>query len=460
MRLFWASVLVFGLPSVTLAAPLQFHQTGRLVDSLGQPVNQDASLRVRLYNASGGVVWDRTFPNVSIEAGYYGLVLGTDSSGTTLEQATSGANTAVSVGVSINGTTDLTTQMFGAVPRAAQADGVTAATGLVGTTCPGAGALSYDLDAQLLVVCTADVWTQVGSGSGPLQSALTFTTCSASGRFGPSSGDCTNAYTGNDDILNNLTVVSGIQYWTVPATGTYRIEAWGAEGGGSYGSSCGGGLGGYASSDVALTAGQTLKILVGQEGGSLDDSVIRANGVSGSMDGSGGGGTFVTTDGDVPMVIAGGGGGRHATHSTCPDTTMDGGQTTHSTQGAGVVQDSSSGGGGGGLIANGTTSTHAANGCNGGVSFTNGGAGGLANQGSAYTYYQTTEQASGGFGGGGGTRFWNAGGGGGGYHGGKGWNSLATGSSLSGGSSFTSGSNQNTVTGLKSGDGQVTITAL
>ncbi|MFT6819078.1 MAG: hypothetical protein ACJATT_002899 [Myxococcota bacterium] len=460
MRLFWASVLVFGLPSVTLAAPLQFHQTGRLVDALGQPVTQDTSLRVRLYDSDGDTVWDRTFNNVAIEAGYYGLVLGTDSSGITLEQATSGTDAAMSVGVSINGATDLTTQAFGAVPRAAQADAVAVATGLVGEVCPGAGALSYDLDAQALVVCTADMWTQVGTASGPLQSPLTFTTCSASGRFGPSSGDCTNAYAGNDGILNNLTVISGIQYWTTPVSGTYRIEAWGAEGGGSYGTACDGGLGGYAASDVSLAGGQMIKILVGQQGGSLDDSVIRANGISGSTDGSGGGGTFVTTDGNVPMVIAGGGGGRHATHSSCSDTTMNGGQTTYSTQGAGLVQDSSSGGGGGGLIADGTTSTHPDNGCNGGVSYTNGGAGGFANQRNAYTYYQTAEEASGGFGGGGATRFWNAGGGGGGYHGGKGWNSISSEASLSGGSSFTSGLNQGSVMGLNSGDGRVTITAL
>ncbi|MDR1088476.1 MAG: hypothetical protein LBL23_04320 [Coriobacteriales bacterium] len=55
--------------------------------------------------------------------------------------------------------------------------------------------------------------------------------------------------------------------WTVPATGTYLLECWGADGGGDY-SSNGfmGGIGGYASGQVWLIKGTTVYLNAGEAG--------------------------------------------------------------------------------------------------------------------------------------------------------------------------------------------------
>src|SRR5690606_23715142 len=65
--------------------------------------------------------------------------------------------------------------------------------------------------------------------SGP----RTFTTCGATGRNGHTLADCDAAYAGSTIDEDEFSVEKGIQVWTAPATGVYRIEAWGARGGGT-----------------------------------------------------------------------------------------------------------------------------------------------------------------------------------------------------------------------------------
>lgn len=63
----------------------------------------------------------------------------------------------------------------------------------------------------------------------------------------------------------NVSVAAGIQSWTVPTTGTYRITAVGGRGAaGDEGRE--GGRGAELSGDFTLTAGATLRIAVGQQG--------------------------------------------------------------------------------------------------------------------------------------------------------------------------------------------------
>jgi hypothetical protein len=81
----------------------------------------------------------------------------------------------------------------------------------------------------------------------------------------------------------------GIQLWTVPVSGTYEIIAAGAGIG-----DASRGRGAIVRTVHTLTAGQRLKILVGQRPA---DTI------------SGAGGTFVATDSNVPILVAGGGGG-------------------------------------------------------------------------------------------------------------------------------------------------------
>ncbi|MEC9071867.1 MAG: hypothetical protein VX938_05780, partial [Myxococcota bacterium] len=127
---------------------------------------------------------------------------------------------------------------------------------------------------------------------------VTFTTCGASGPTGPSEPACQSAYAGQFG-MENLKVSQGIQLWSVPVSGTFRIEAIGAQGGG------GGGQGAHVQGEFTLQQGDVLKVLVGQMGGTAPAQV--GNG--------GGGGSFVATDSDQALIIAGGGGGTgHNTH--------------------------------------------------------------------------------------------------------------------------------------------------
>jgi len=128
-------------------------------------------------------------------------------------------------------------------------------------------------------------------------SSHTFTNCSATGYSGPAQSSCRTAYSTTwDETDSNFTVVSGIQRWTVPSSGTYRIKALGATGGGYSGGAYG--YGASIQGDFTLTQGESLKILVGQQG------LAAAGGYAQG----GGGGSFVTKSDNTILVIAGGGG--------------------------------------------------------------------------------------------------------------------------------------------------------
>jgi len=125
-------------------------------------------------------------------------------------------------------------------------------------------------------------------------SSHTFTNCTATGQNGPTLANCTSSYSSSTwtSNTNYFNVTNGIQEWTVPNDGTYRIQVWGAQGGQS------GGYGAYTRGDFILTRGDIIYILIGQTGGTS---------------GGGGGGTFVMKSPynsvSSVLIIAGGGGG-------------------------------------------------------------------------------------------------------------------------------------------------------
>ena len=94
---------------------------------------------------------------------------------------------------------------------------------------------------------------------------------------------------------------SGIQQWTVPQTGNYRIEAIGAAGGYDTGKESAQyrGRGARMIGTFSLYKGEIIQILIGQEGGI--NYVYAGSG--------GGGGTFVVRESNTSLIIAGGGGG-------------------------------------------------------------------------------------------------------------------------------------------------------
>lgn len=277
------------------------------------------------------------------------------------------------------------------------------------------------------------------AGAGFAQT-YTFTSGTATGNTGPTQPMIDAEYAGTS-LDGNVTVTGGIQYWTVPVTGIYIIEAFGGQGYGDFG-----GRGAHISGEFMIPAGTVLKILVGQRAGDyLDYPLTTYNHQFG-----GGGGSFVTDASNTPYIVAGGGGGNHGTSflTQCDGQITEAGASglNGSTIGAGGTNgngglQASSADAGGGLLGNG-------DGLAGGQAFINGGLGGI-------------DEGRGGFGCGGGTSSWNnyRGGGGGGYSGGGGGNNAGTCCPAGGGGgSYNAGTNPSNIAGVQLGNGSVVIT--
>ena len=296
----------------------------------------------------------------------------------------------------------------------------------------------------------------------PSGTTYTFTNAGATGREGPTQSQIDANYSGTN-LANSVTInTRGIQEWTVPATGSYSIEAWGAQGGAN--GSFIGGKGARMKGKFNLAQGDVVKILVGQTG------------TSGGNGSGGGGGSFATkqphdTNQSI-LIIAGGGGG--ATGSTGADghpgrletsggdsnkvnpnyvhgRAADGAGGGNPTKGGtiGYGGGSGLGAGGAGFFGNGAQAP-AKQGF-GGISYVNGGIGGNNTDNNCY----------GGFGGGGaGDDYDGYGGGGGGYSGGGGGPNYGGTGNGGGGGSYNSGTDQNNTAGTNQGHGRVIITSL
>ncbi|MCL7941220.1 fibronectin type III domain-containing protein [Halomonas sp. ATCH28] len=233
-----------------------------------------------------------------------------------------------------------------------------------------------------------------------------------------------------------------IQQWTVPATGEYRITAYGAQGGGTNG-----GLGARMAGTFELTEGQVLRILVGQTG----DAVVNST----QQDYSGGGGTFIATTDDQPLLVAGGGGGADSSetsdsrHGTTSETGNAGG-VSGGTGGNGGSEDNQTVDGGAGCTGNGGSG----NPDPAPQAYINGGEGGFNN-----AAFSDGVTVPGGYGGGGSAarkdeRYPAAAGGGGYSGGGSGYNNGPYGG---GGGSYNAGTDQDNAGAFQSGDGLVEI---
>ena len=267
-----------------------------------------------------------------------------------------------------------------------------------------------------------------------------FTNAGATGRIGPTEAQLIAEYNGTN--LQGLVTTgwkAGYQKWTVPATGSYWIEALGARGG--YSQNHPGGSGTFVRGKFNLTAGTELNIVVGQAG------INFANRSAGA---SGGGGTFVIADtNNTPLIIAGGGGGGGGEQSALSLITT--GQNGRRSQYSGGISGSggigSPTGGGGGFLSDGTCSGYSGQ---EGLSYQNGLLGGVPR----------SNGKQGGFGGGGASHYegWKSAGGGGGYSGGGGGQNNSPNIQGGGsGGSFNSGTQQVILAGVGGGHGLVQI---
>ncbi len=304
------------------------------------------------------------------------------------------------------------------------------------------------------------------------QQTFTFTNCGASGRLGPSQSQVNSTYSSGNNLQNKVTIrTRGIQEWVVPTSGPYRIDVRGAEGGRDiYTTGNRGGRGARMVGEFNLTAGQTIKVVVGQKGGDTRFGNIDNAGAGG------GGGSYVWINtGSQLLVAAGGGGGASSNTGTYSGINANAGINGNNAQGISSTggQNGNGGrrntggasywaGGGSGWLTDGTGGNNPTNynfgggsrGAQGGQRPLNGAEGGVRwNDG-------RDEGGDGGFGGGGGGGSDNMGaGGGGGYSGGGGARGGSYGDG-GGGGSYNAGSNKSNSAAWNRGHGQVIITSL
>ena len=373
--------------------------------------------------------------------------------------------------------------------------GLIAVLGILAVTSLGANVrnLFVKTSNTLGAVTNGTGATSTGGGGGTADEGAplfaftthTFTPCTATGQFGPLLTDCRTSYSTAEaaNWKNNTSVyavTAGIQQWTVPASGNYRITAQGAVGG-----CTAPGTPATMAGTFSLTRGTVLHLLVGQAGLCI-----------GSL-GSGGGGSFVVGGGTTPLLVAGGGGGGAASGTAGSATTALDADNPASAQNCGAGRGGINGGGGGGSgnysaaggggyytnggnagygsygASGGNAGTQSTAGGNpsgtscpnsGGKSFLNGGAGG--NNANGGCYVNVYPQSAGGFGGGGASGSGNTnGGGGGGWSGGAGghYNDSPCANDQvnqsTGGASYNSGASpSNAISGT--GAGFITVTKL
>lgn len=321
--------------------------------------------------------------------------------------------------------------------------------------------------------------------------SFTFTSGGVSGYTGPSLSTLLASYnTSLNPWLNNTSYftmsVNGIQEWTVPQTGTYRILAVGGSGGihgGSYFPAFPG-AGAQIQADVSLTQGEKIYIVVGQRPTSTTSSPYNGAG--------GGGGTFLYRGasasagigGSELVMVAGGGGGTGHGSSGTTGGNGKGGSSTNNSNESGInesfgINPRTGGGSAGnfGISQGGRSSTVDSYGFGGGgAGWTGNGQDANNSTGRGGTRFigGTSEDGDtmyGGFGGGGGSGGnGNSGGGGGGYTGGgggNGWNNVRFGGGGGGGSFVIAGATNVTMTVGNSGinyadvaNGYATITKL
>ena len=282
-------------------------------------------------------------------------------------------------------------------------------------------------------------------------STFTFTTGGNIGYSGPSLSTLLNSYNTTTypwliDTNNfKMSGYQGIQEWTVPKSGDYRIQAAGA---GDFNPR---GAGVNVHITTALVEGEILRIVCGQQG------MIYSGGSSG-----GSGGSFVVrapynTNASI-ILIAGGGGGQYLPNSQlyAEDATNF---TFGLSSGSGNIPGGSNGNGGGGNNNSGASA--------GGGFFSNGGQGSFGSGGQSFINgaqggsSSSTGSSYGGFGGGGSTHGnTGGGGGGGGYSGGAGGEHATTVGNGGGAGSYGFGGTTPTFISYNEAPGFVIITKI
>lgn len=183
----------------------------------------------------------------------------------------------------------------------------------VGTTAerpanPVVGMVRYNTDLYGMEVYTgaSTGWLGFGNTASPFTATFVSLFTSPS-RTAPTS---VGSFYNSTNLSGQISLDGGKQIWTVPSTGIWRFDAYGAQGGCN--ANYRGGGGARIRGDFYLEQGQVLEILCGSTGAynSKED-----------CDSGGGGGTYVVkrnaiNQGDVLVIAAGGGGASYPESGT------------------------------------------------------------------------------------------------------------------------------------------------
>ena len=236
---------------------------------------------------------------------------------------------------------------------------------------------------------------------------------------------------GNGDTWE-FSYTGGVQTFNVPASGNYKLEVYGAEGG----TSGYGGKGGYAVGNRTFTSGQIAYIYVGGQNG------WNGGGSGNQAQDSGGGATDIRVGGTAysdRVIVAGGGGGYGGNSSRLGGA------------GGGDTGSDGLGSGSGGTLRRGGKGATQTSGGAGGPGVSSGGSGSLGQGGS-----QTSGNSSS-AGGGGGGGYYGGGAGGNDY---PNYNDRDDGGGGGGSGYVGSLSNSSMSVGVQSGNGKAVVTAL
>lgn len=157
-----------------------------------------------------------------------------------------------------------------------------------------------------------------------------------------------------------------VQTFTAPLSGYYKLEVWGASGGGT-GENVSAGYGGYSTGQIKLNKGEVIYIVIGGEGGTTQAPASQVNG------GYNGGGSGFSAD-KYGVNNYGSGGG--ATHIAKVSGTLS--ELSNNISSILIV---AGGGGGSAYYKNGTEYYH----------YGSGGSGGGYNGVNSYNYYSSTQ---------------------------------------------------------------------
>ena len=166
------------------------------------------------------------------------------------------------------------------------------------------------------ITCTANSgYTYGGVANGSLSGTIAYSNTSVRVIF-------------NTDLSvpKSFSYTGGVQSYSIPANGLYKLEVWGAKGGDSGVSGKGGGQGGHSVGYKVLNKGDTLYVVVGGAGvNGAGSGGYNGGGYSSNLNltvyGSGGGATHIARRtgtissigsaniGDILIVAGGGGGG-------------------------------------------------------------------------------------------------------------------------------------------------------